>query len=434
MERRGLMSKLHDVLIIGAGQGGLSVSYFLVQEGINHLIVDRGEIANSWKANRWDSFCLVTPNWTVNLPGHPYAGDDPDGFMQRDAFAQYLVSWAESFGAPVASGIDVSHITADGGVFNLATNKGLMQARRVVVATATYQHPKIPGLAERLPASIKQFHAEAYKNTDQAEDGAVLVVGSGQTGCQIVEDFLRAGRKVYLCVARTGRLPRRYRGRDCLCWQKDMKLLERTPDMLEDPAQRFVGDPHLTGRDGGETVSLHSLRTRGVTLLGRLADVDGTTIALRDDLADNVRYADDFANNFMTSVDDHIARHNLSAPDPSQEELHGMPDEDASPMVTLPSLDLQDANINTVIWATGFSFDFSWIPGIATDAFGYPVTKAGASTLPGLYFCGLNWMTKRKSGILYGVAEDAREVAHQLAEDLAKAGRSPSRTDLIREN
>ena len=408
------MTEISDTLIIGAGQGGLSVSYFLKQNDVPHLIVDRGDIANSWKEHRWDSFCLVTPNWTVKLPGLPYTGDDPHGFMLRDEFVEYMTNWAQSFGAPVNKNVDVRHIKKDGELFRVETDHGEILARNVVVATATYQHPKIPAVAAKLPSAVHQMHAEEYKNPSQAAQGAALVVGSGQTGCQIVEDFLRAGRKVYLCVARTGRLPRRYRGRDCLEWQKDMKLLDRTPEMLEHQAQRFVGDPHLTGRDGGGTVSLHQFHKRGVTLLGRLNNVEGNKILLLDDLNGNLKYADDFAVNFMRQVDDFIAENDLNIQEPSENELRGGPEINGRVIPFHPTLDLQEAGINTVIWATGFAYDFSWIDGLPTDDQGYPITNAGASALEGLYFCGLNWMTKRKSGILYGVEEDARMVADQL--------------------
>ena len=409
----------HDLVIIGAGQGGLSVSYFLRQAGIGHVVLDRGGIAHAWEAHRWDSFCLVTPNWTVNLPGLPYAGDDPDGFMLRDDFVQYMKDWAEGFGAPVVTGVDVTKITRRGDEFVLETNKGPMSAGRVVVATATYQHPKVPSVAGQLPGHIRQLHAEEYKNCSQAAEGAVMVVGSGQTGCQIVEDFLRAGRKVYLCVARTGRLPRRYRGRDCISWQKDMGLLDRTPDMLDEPGLRFAGDPHLTGRDGGGTVSLHDFHNRGATLLGRLESVSGSVAALRDDLGANLKYADDFAVDFMKKIDDYIAEAGVSAPPPTPAELAGGPGGAKGEIVSTATLDLDEAGIGTVIWATGFSFDFSWIEGLETDSFGYPVTDGGKSSVPGIYFCGLNWMTKRKSGIIYGVEEDARTVSGTIIGQMA---------------
>lgn len=412
-----MSERLHDVIIIGAGQGGLSVSYYLRQAGMEHVVVDRGGVAHAWSANRWDSFCLVTPNWTVNLPGRPYAGDEPNGFMARDVFVEYMKDWAAGFGAPVLGGIDVSHVRRAGDRFELETSGGPMRARQVVVATATYQHPKMPKVAAQAPADIRQLHAEAYKNPSQAADGAVLVVGSGQTGCQIVEDMLRAGREVYLCVARTGRLPRRYRGQDCLHWQREMGLLERTPDMLDAPERRFDGDPHLTGRDGGATVSLHDFHRRGVTLLGRLERFGGDVAHFRDDLAENLAFSDRYAADFRRKVDDFIAARGYAAPPPAASEMAGEPTPGAPQIAAPERLDLRAAGIRTIIWATGFTYDFSWIEGLDTDSCGYPVTDRGRSSIPGLYFCGLNWMTKRKSGILYGVDEDAQEVARLLSQN-----------------
>ncbi|MGI9501082.1 MAG: NAD(P)-binding domain-containing protein [Geminicoccaceae bacterium] len=411
---------MNDVLIVGAGQGGLSASFFLTRAGIAHRILDRGGVGHAWEAHRWDSFCLVTPNWTVNLPGLPYAGDDPDGFMLRDEFVHHLKDWAKSFDAPVEGGVDVLRIVKERSGFRLRTDQGDMRARAVIVATATYQHPKIPPIADRLPEGIRQLHAQDYKNPKQADDGAVLVVGSGQTGCQIAEDFLRAGRETYLSVARTGRLPRRYRGRDVLCWQRDMGFLDRTPDMLDNPADRFAGDPHLTGRDGGSTVSLHDFRRRGVRLLGRVMGVEGRSLQLRKDLAENLAYGDEFCTGLMARIDAHIAEAGIDAPVATEAERAGGPSQ-GTPLPEAPAkLNLDAAGIKTVIWATGFTYDFSWIEGVPTDDFGYPLTEGGASPMEGLFFCGLNWMTKRRSGILYGIEEDARTVADQVGAFLAR--------------
>jgi putative flavoprotein involved in K+ transport len=419
-----------DVLIVGAGQGGLSVSWFLTKAGIAHRVLDRGGVAHAWKSHRWDSFCLVTPNWSINLPGRPYTGSDPDGFMPRDDFVAYMQAWARDFGAPVEDNTEVTRITPEQDGFRLETNRGPRRARTVVVATATYQKPRLPSLAADLPADILQIHAEAYKNPDQARPGAVLVVGSGQTGCQVVEDFVRAGREVYLCVSRTGRLPRRYRGRDCIEWQREMGLLDRTPDMLEDPADRFIGDPHLTGRDGGSTVSIRGFEDRGVTLLGRLASVTGRRLHFASDLAANIAHGDQFAAQTRANIDVFIARTGRHAPPPTPDEMTDLPDPDRPSNPELAEIDLDAAGISTVVWATGFTFDFSWIDGLPVDDQHYPLTQDGQSPLAGLFFCGLNWMTRRKSGILYGVAQDAEEVAKCITRHrLAAAGARPANQD-----
>lgn len=403
-----------DLVIVGAGQGGLSVSYYLCKAGISHVVLDRGGIAHAWQAKRWDSFCLVTPNWTIKLPGQPYDGEDRHGFMPRDSFVRYMKDWANGFGAPVKGGIDVSRVSRDNDLFIIQTSSGPTLARNVVIATSTYQHPKIPPVAACFPSHIRQLHAEDYKNCSQAADGAVMVVGSGQTGCQIVEDFMRAGYRTYLCVSRNGRLPRRYRGRDCIAWQEALGMLDRTPDMLETPARRFAGDPHVTGRDGGNTVSLYDLHRRGVTLLGRLDSVDGSVARFRDDLGTNLDYADAYARDFFKAIDDYVDAAGISAHAPTAAELAGGPDPAGERIRSPQVLDLDAAGVATVVWATGFGFDFGWIEEAGTDEFGYPLTDRGKSTLPGLYFCGLNWMTKRKSGILYGVGNDARAVSSDI--------------------
>ncbi|MCY4460564.1 MAG: NAD(P)-binding domain-containing protein [Albidovulum sp.] len=422
------MPEFHEIAIVGAGQGGLSVSYFLAMNRIEHLVLERGCIADSWKSRRWDSFCLVTPNWSIRLPGAHYSGDAPEGFMLRDDFVDYMEAWAKGFGAPVRTGIDVRRIGRDGSGsarFALETSAGPILADIVVVATATYQKPSLPAAARGLSDSCLQMHAEQYRNPVQSGDGAVLVVGSGQTGCQIVEDFLRAGQKVYLSVGKTGRLPRRYRGRDCIEWQAEMGTLDRTPDMLDSPGHRFRSDPHVTGRDGGATVSLNSFRKRGVSLLGRLRSAEGDLLRFEDSLGECIEYADEFATGVNESVDRHVRSTGRFAPDHD-------PRDDADDFWppgrkanSLDNLSLSDAGIDTVIWATGFEFDFSWIDFPVTDSFGYPRTEAGASSEPGLFFCGLNWMTKRKSGILYGVGEDARTVAEKILK-LRQEGSAPA--------
>ncbi len=419
----GIGAGAADVVIVGAGQGGLSLSYFLSRAGLRHRVLDRGGIAHAWRAERWDSFCLVTPNWTVNLPGKPYDGADPDGFMVRDDFVAYLTDWARDFGAPVESPVDVTRITRADGGFVVCTDGGEVRAPVVAVATATYQTPRIPAVAGQFPAGIVQVHAGAYKSQAQLPPGGVLVVGSGQTGCQVVEDALRAGRKVWLAVSRTGRLPRRYRGRDCIAWQEDLGFLERTPDMLEDPVHRFRGDPHLTGRDGGATVSLRTLQSRGTRLLGRLLSVEDGQLRLGDDLSANIAYGDTYAADFRRLIDGFIEREGLRAPAATEAELRDLAEQRGSELPVSPeSLDLAEAGITSVIWATGFDFDFGWIDGLERDAQGYPITHDGAASIPGLYFCGLNWMRKRKSGILYGVAEDAEIVARQIVAEIGARG------------
>ena len=417
-----MMPECRGAVVIGAGQGGLSTSYFLKAAGIDHVVLERGGIGDSWKNRRWDSFCLVTPNWTIKLPGWKQGSLDPHGFVGRDEFVRLLEAWAADFNAPVRCGVEVRNLRSSStgrSRFVLDTTSGDIEADAVVVATGTYQKPKVPAAAEKFPEGILQLHAESYKNPDQAAAGAVLLIGSGQTGCQIAEDFLRAGRQVYLSVGRSGRLPRRYRGKDCLEWQAEMGTLDRTPDMLDGPTDRFKGDPHVTGRDGGSSVSLYGLHRRGALLLGRLVSAYGDALSFDGSLASNIAYADRFASDLSASVDAHIDATAQSAPAAEQDPANA----DWPPDVPVPdirTLSLKNAGIGSVIWATGFDYDFSWIEFPVLDEWGYPVAQNGATRVPGLFFCGLNWMTWRKSGILYGVAEDALAVSERIASALGK--------------
>ena len=408
---------MRDVIIIGAGQAGLGLSYCLTQQGVDHVILEKGDIGRAWREDRWDSFCRVTPNWTITLPGAEYAGEDPGGFMDRDDFVRHLEAWAKSFDAPIQTHTEVLSVAKTDAGFKLETSTGPLEAQCVVLACATYQQPRVPGFAAALDPGIQQVHAAGYRSPAALPPGGMLVVGSGQSGCQIADELNRAGRKTVLAVGDTGRLPRRYRGRDCIDWQNDIGLLDRTPDMLDSPAHRFRGDPHLSGARGGHTLSLHILQADGVTLLGRIEDVHGgKTLALKDTLVASMASADAFAQNFFKMVDAYIAENDITAPPPAPSDFDGEPPPNAVVNNGPAEYDLAAEGITTVIWATGFQYDFSWVKPLPLDQFGYPETTSdGATAVPGLYCMGLNWAPKRKSGIIYGVAEDAKRLAQQLA-------------------
>lgn len=421
--------RVHDAIVIGAGQGGLAVSFLLARAGVEHVVLERASIASSWRDHRWDSFCTVTPNWSIRLPGAEYAGGDPDGFLARDELVHHLEAWARSFGAPVRCGIEAQVLRPAGGGFEVATSEGAFRARNVVVATSTYQHPHVPAVAARLPSRLAQLTPHDYKHPAMLPPGAVMVVGSGQTGCQIAEELHEAGREVFLCVGRAGRLPRRWRGRDCIEWQRDMGYLDRTPEMLESPAARFRGDPHLTGRNGGYTLSLHDFHRRGIRLLGRLVDCEGERARLDGGLHAEMRFADAFCDRIVEQFERHIAEVGIDAPAPTAAELAGGPPEDGELPAIAREIDLAGANVAAAVWATGYRYDFGWVEAPVLDAAGYPRAPGGVSSFPGLYFVGLNWMTWRKSGILYGVGDDARSVAEHLERRLATAAaRRPLRT------
>jgi len=403
-----------DVVIIGAGQAGLAVSYYLSRSRINHVIFEQGVIANAWRNERWDSFCLVTPNWSINLPGAVYEGDNPHGFMKRDEFVNYMEEWSKKFDAPVREGIKVTKVRKIQDHFLIETDQGSFSAIQVIVATATYQQPHVPCIFKKLDPKIDLLTAVEYRNPSKISEGGILVVGSGQSGCQIAEELNRSGRRTFLSVGHTGRLPRRYRGADCIQWQLEMGWLDRTPDLLAYPELRFRGDPHLSGSDGGRTLSLHQLRREGVRLLGRVETIKGGVLKIKKDLKSAVDASDKYAEEFRQTVDEYIKTLGLAAPQAKPDEMLGEPMVGDEDLKIIAELDLSSNGISTVILATGFEFDFSWLKFSVFDQVGYPITNRGATSVPGLYFMGLNWMNKRKSGIIFGVAEDAKYIESKV--------------------
>lgn len=398
--------------VIGAGQAGLSVSYYLKQQGIEHIVLDKSGIGASWR-QRWDSFTLVTPNAMNNLPDFP-SGGDPDGFLERDAVIRYLEDFATSFAPPLRTGVLVTAVTPQdtGQGFTVETDAGPYHCHNVVVATSIFQQPRLPAGAAALPAGILQLHSSQYRHPSALPDGAVLVVGSGQSGTQIVDELLAAGRQVYLSVSRAGRAPRRYRGRDIMAWMRLFQLFEMPVHQLESPAERFEAHLHLSGRDGGKTLNLRRFGREGVVLLGKVAGVAGDCLYLADDLTQNLQAADTAAARLCGMIDKRIEESGIEAPLPTAEEL--LP-ESWEPRETGRELSLAAAGISAVVWATGYRFNFNWIKGLDVDVYGYPVQQQGVTAQPGLYFAGLHWLNKFKSGLLYGVAEDAAHVAAHLA-------------------
>jgi putative flavoprotein involved in K+ transport len=412
-EEQNKMTEHTNTIIIGAGQAGLSTSYYLKQQGIEHLVLEKEAIGASWR-RRWDSFTLVTPNELCNLPDFGYNGSDPVGFLQRDKIVDYLERFAATFDPPLRTGVCVTAVTphpSDEG-FIVETDRGSYHSRNVVVATSIFQQPHIPACAAGLPSNIFQLHSNDYRNPTQLPEGAVLIVGSGQSGAQIMDELFMAGRKVYLSVSRAGGVLRRYRGKDTFTWLRKLGIFEMSVHQLDSPAERFEAHNHVSGRDGGKTINLRRYGRNGVTLLGKVANARNGRIYLADDLADNLNLADKLSRQLCEMLDKQIAAQGVEAPPPTAEELMA---ESWEPTDTPRELSLTEAGITSVIWATGYRFNFNWIKGLALDEFGYPVQEQGVSSLPGVYFVGLHWLNKFKSGLLYGVAEDAAHVAQHLA-------------------
>lgn len=399
-----------DTVIIGGGQAGLAVSYLLTQQPREHVVLERQRIGEAWRSDKWDSFTLVSPNWSIRLPGFAYAGDDPDGYLTRDEIFRYVEEYAQRFDLPVRTGVNVTRVEGNDQGFMVTSDAGAIEAANVVIATGAFQQPRLPAGSTRLASHIVQVHSKHYRNPQQLPPGAVLVVGSAQSGCQITQDLVQAGRKVYLATGKAIRVPRRYRGKDLFYWAEQMGLFDQPVDTLDSPAERFDPNPQLTGKDGGSSLNLHQFALDGVTLLGRFLDGDGTRVVLAPDLHENLARADKPETEFVKAVDKFIAKTGLDAPEETLTTLRAGYD---TPIVT--DLDLDAAGITAIIWATGYTFDFSWVNFPIYDEYGYPVQQCGVTAVPGLYFVGLQWLHKSKSNLLIGVGEDAAHIADHLA-------------------
>jgi putative flavoprotein involved in K+ transport len=420
-QRNKAMEEHHPVVVVGAGQAGLSVSYCLKELGIGHLVLEKSRIGSSWRSERWDTFCLVTPNWQCLLPGHPYAGDDPHGFMKKDAIVAYLDSYVASFEPPVREGVEVGSVTrgAGGGGFEVETSGGRMTADHVIVATGGYHTPRIPGAGRALSPDIVQVHSAAYRNPESLPEGEVLVVGTGQSGCQIAEDLHLAGRKVHLCVGPAPRCARRYRGRDVVEWLHLMGYYDLpydahpNKDTVRDRANHYV-----TGRDGGHDIDLRQFALEGMRLYGPLRSIRGDVLELAPGLTRNLDEADDVYRSINRSIDDFIAKRGLEAPVEAPYSAVWHPPEEVA------SVDCRAAGIRSVVWSTGFTTDFGWIKLPAFDGDGQPVHQRGVTAVDGLFFIGLQWLHTWGSGRFAGVGTDARHIAARIARPMAQTRRA----------
>jgi putative flavoprotein involved in K+ transport len=402
------MSTHHTVVVVGGGQAGLSVSYHLKTRGIDHLVFEKNSAMHVWRDKRWDTFCLVTPNWQVDLPGFAYTGDDPDGFMSGPEVVAYLQDYAASFAPPLREGVTVTRLRRGAlGRFELETTAGPYTADQVVVATGPYHEPAVPRLAERLPAGIVQVHSAQYRRPDQLPDGEVLVVGTGQSGCQIAEDLHLAGRRVHLAVGSAPRAARRYRGRDTLSWLDAMGHYTRGIDEFGDADEvRLRANHYMTGRDGGRDIDLRAFARQGMRLYGRLRDICASTIEFADDLAVNLDNADAVADGIKDAIDRWIAEQGIDAP----AEDRYVPV--WQPRQVPPTL--STGTLAAVVWATGFRRDHRWIQVPVFDGRGYPTHERGVTSCPGLYFLGLPWQWTWGSGRFAGIARDAAHLGEKI--------------------
>jgi len=400
-----------ETVVVGAGQAGLAVSYHLSRLACEHIVLERTSVAERWRTQRWDSLMFQFPNWSIELPGHRYEGIDPDGFSHRDAIVRFLEDYRTRIAAPVRTSADVTMLrpAARPGRYALATDHGEVEACNVVIATGPYQRPKLPQLASRVPSGIVQVHAGEYRNPGELPSGAVLVIGTGASGCQIAEELMEAGRGVFLAVGRHRRIPRRYRGHDVFWWRRELGHLDMRAE--DTPVERRMPPPLVTGVHSGHDIDLRAYAASGMTLLGHVRDWRDHRIALALDLDETLRNGDDAFVAFTVAADTHVARTGIDAP---FDAPLARPDTSAV-AESVAELDLRAASIRSVVWATGYGFDFGWVALPIFDFRGQPVHRRGVTAAPGVYLLGMPWLAKAKSSFLYGVGEDAEFIAERIA-------------------
>lgn len=419
-----MSAEMFDAVVIGAGQAGLAISYFLRRNGYHHVVFERGRIGESWRTQRWDSFALNTPNSVNGLPGAPYDGPEPDGFWLCHELITYFERYAAQFELPIRTAVTVTSVEqlSDGKTFRVELKGNQMEesvrTRNVVITSGIQQTPKIPAVHKQVPPDVMQLHTAEYRNPASLPVGAVVVVGSAQSGCQITEDLVEGGRQVYLCTSKVGRTPRRYRARDTVLWLKDTGYHDVTVDQLTDKSIIDAAQAQISGVGRyGHTVSLQHMARKGAVILGRLLAIEDGSLVLGDDAAEHVRFADERSAQLKRDIEAYIKRIGLDPP-PLEEDPADVPDPNAECISPIRRLDLKKANVGAIIWATGFTADFSWIHLPVLDQKGMPVHRRGVSGVPGLYFIGFPWLHTRKSGLIRGVEEDAAYIAKVITERL----------------
>lgn len=415
-----MSSSILDVIVIGAGQSGLSASYFLKQKGMNHLVFERGKVAESWRSQRWDSFQVNTANKLNLLPGGDLNGFEPDAFATGTAFASSLKLYAATFQLPVIENATVVAVDKPEGVdyfdvmVSIDGEPKHYYSKQVVIASGEMNKGKVPECASHVSPSILQVHTKDYRNADQLPPGPVLVVGSAQSGCQIAEDLIMTGRDVYLSTSMVARLPRRYRGKDIMDWLLLMKFFDARKEDITDPVMLNMKPPQITGKgDGTRTISLQSLARLGVTILGRLENADEQHLYFQDNAAMHVQFADQFSANVKNLINGFVQQNGLDVPEP-QRDVDDLPDQhsECASKITI----MGSEQVSSIIWATGFEGDFSYIKLPVFDAEGKLVHKDGISTVEGLYFLGLHWLRSRGSVLIHGAALDAEFICSKILE------------------
>ncbi|ROQ53765.1 putative flavoprotein involved in K+ transport [Pseudomonas putida] len=398
-----------DTLVVGAGQAGVAMSEHLGRLGVQHLVLERNRIAEAWRTGRWDSLVANGPAWHDRFPGLEFEGLDADAFAGKDQVAAYFETYAKKIDAPIRTGVEVLKVERNEGRpgFTVQTSTGLIEANQVVVATGPFQRPVIPPIAPQLPG-ITQLHSADYHNPRQLPEGAVLVVGAGSSGVQIADELQRAGKQVYLSVGAHDRPPRAYRNRDFCWWLGVLGLW--------DAEGVQPGKEHVTiavsGARGGHTVDFRRLAHQGITLVGLTRAFDQGVVSFEANLAENIARGDENYLALLDAADDYIARNGLDLPE-EPEARHMLPDPQCLTQPIL-ELDLAKAGVSSIIWATGYSTDYSWLKVDAFKPDGKPQHQRGVSREPGIYFVGLPWLSRRGSAFIWGVWHDARHIAEHI--------------------
>ncbi|MCX8250664.1 MAG: NAD(P)/FAD-dependent oxidoreductase [Dehalococcoidia bacterium] len=395
-----------ETLIVGAGQAGVAMSEHLSNRGVPHLVLERDRIAERWRSGRWDSLVANGPAWHDRFPGMEFSDIDPDAFVPKEKVADYFVAYAEKIGAPIRCGVEVKEVQRNvrRPGFRIETSEGVIEANSVVAATGPFQNPVIPALVPQSP-EITQLHSHDYRNPDQLPEGAVLVVGAGASGAQIADELLQAGKPVYLSVGPHDRLPRSYRGRDYCWWIGVLGKWDA------------VGMEHMTiavsGAQGGHTVDFRRLATQGMTLVGRTESFNQGVMHFASDLVNNLAQGDASMLSMLDEADAYVASNGLDLPlEPEARKIEPDPQCVTDPIL---ELNLAEAGITSIVWATGFTVEFSWLKVDAFDEAGKPKHQRGISAEPGVYFLGLPWLSGRSSSFIWGVWHDARFLADHIS-------------------
>jgi putative flavoprotein involved in K+ transport len=399
-----------DTLVVGAGQAGVAMSEHLSKLGVPHLVLERSRIAEAWRTGRWDSLVANGPAWHDRFPGLEFADLSPDGFAPKEQVADYFEAYARTFNAPIRTGVEVRKVERNVGRpgFTVETSEGVIQASRVVVATGPFQKPVIPAIAPK-DERLTQIHSAQYRNPQQLAEGAVLVVGAGSSGTQIADELQRSGKQVYLSVGQHDRPPRAYRNRD-FCWW--LGVLGEWDQAAMKPGREHVTIA-VSGAHGGRTVDFRELAQRGMKLVGVTRAFEGGVATFQPDLAENLKRGDENYLAVLDAADAYIERNGLDLPlEPEARRVFPDPECVSQPIL---ELDLAKAGITTIIWATGFATDYSWMNVDAFDEKGKPRHQRGVSTESGIYFLGLPWQSRRGSSFIWGVWHDAKYVADHIA-------------------